>query len=208
MNYYGKFSIFSFSLLLSGVIYSGAFAEDSEPVDTNYSGAFINGGINFGQVYSAGDSYPGIGVLFTFEPGYTSAQNPWNRLETSLEFGMGQITYKRKGNDAMVELPINLSALAKFGYGYSIGNHSFGVLRAGAGPIFAGYKEKLEGVPAKTKTLTGFGALLGIDAVVPMSDELDFIGGFYIKYMTFSGSNIDSFQLNVPMFNTGIRYQF
>ena len=191
----------------------------AEPVDKNTSGLFLDANLEFGQALAVGGSTPKSAWFLSAGPGYGIAKGTWSRLEVSLSLGSGYLAFKRTGGQKeSVEMPIDLFALARLGYGYSLGSHVFAVWRIGFGPAMGKYKQKISGFSfTSPDTTTGFMGTAGMDIVMPAGDLLDFIGGIQFRYMSFAVDDfqvggetveVDAFQANVPTFNVGLRVKF
>ena len=198
-------SLFSFAALLLSPWALGDGAPS--PYDQNHSGAFAAGTLSFGQSRAAGGSSPGTSWLAGGELGYIAAQESWNRLEMGAEFGVGAASFKPNGADSTVDLDIDFYVLAKFGYAYAIADNVFGVLRVGAGPVAATYPAASIAGSDSSESLTGFMGLIGYDVVVPASEKLEFVAGVETRMASFSGDDVDSFQLNTPGLNLAVRFK-
>ena len=100
--------------------------ESSNP--TNDSGAFIGGGLTFGQARTTEKGVsPGVAMLFSFEPGYQVNRGSWNRLEFSGQLFAGKAEFGKS------DVNIGLGLLAKIGYGYSMGDKLMAMFKFGAG---------------------------------------------------------------------------
>lgn len=175
------------------------------PEDRNKSGAYVGGNLSFGQSRAVGESNPGVGYFASGELGYIAARQEWNRMETSLELGTGAGSFKNKKQDVQVTLPISFFALVKFGYGYTVSDHVFGLLKVGAGPAAATYPKKATLDKTSDENLTGFMGLLGYDVAFAAGEASEIVSGFEVRFLSFSGDNIDSFQMNVPSIKLGVR---
>lgn len=183
----------------------GGYAASSA-YPSNKSGAFFGGTLTFGQSRAVGESSPGVGWFSGIEAGYVAARNEWNRLETGLELGTGFANFKQKDGGPQISLPITFYTLAKFGYAYSIGEKTFGVLRLGAGPATAKYPAKGL-VSGSAESLTGFKGLVAYDFVFPAGEGLELVAGFNVRFFSFTGDEVDGFQMNVPALNVAARYR-
>lgn len=201
------------SLLATSLMVGRAQAEPAEPVDKNTSGATMGVNMAFGQSIAAGGHGPGIAWLMSVEPGYGAARDAWNRIEPSLELGTGGMEFKLNdstGQTGTSKVPLKFFALAKVGYGYSVGRNSFAIWRFGAGPAMLDYSQTVNGIKLKaTDSLTGFMARLGMDFTSPITDSFDVNFGFHFNYLTFTVDALNrSFQVNTPLMQFGGRMRF
>lgn len=184
----------------------------------NNQALFIGGNLGFGQSYATGGSSPDVAYKLTAEPGFIFRRDSWGRIEASLELGFGQAGYTRKGGaEESVDVALGLIALAKFGYGTSVGSNSFLVYRFGLGPMAM----KLDGkTAAGTKVTTdgstwGVATMVGIDYVTAMNAALDFVGGLSLTHAQFNVGSLkvngikvqgnESVNLNIPALQLGLR---
>lgn len=198
------------SLFLSSAV---GFAQSSDPVDKNSSGAFAGAQLLFGQARKVGESSPGPAYLLLADLGYGMKRDTWNRIEMGVELGSGKASFKDKNYDIDVDLDLDLSMMLKAGYGYSLGDHAFGIFRAGLGIVQASYEgDAANNVTIDGGTASGVAAMLGWDAVIPASDSVDFLFGasFRIINLNFDDGPNDTgeFQLNIPAVNAGMRARF
>lgn len=175
------------------------------PYDSNFSGAFVGAAFSFGQSRATNGSNPGASSLYGLELGYIAAKQSWNRIEASLEVGSGMANFKDTDSDTNVDLAINYYVLPKFGYAYAIGDKVFGVVRAGAGMSVATYPAKAIATSTSSETLNGFTFLLGYDVVFPVDEVIELSAGLEIRTTSFTGDDVESFQLNVPAMHVGAR---
>jgi len=206
-------------LFLTAVSLSGgALAEPSEPVDKNTSGPTLGVNMAFGQATASGGKGPGIIWFMGVEPGYGAARDTWNRVEPSFEIGAGYAEFKVKDDEftGTSKAPIKLFALAKVGYGYSVGQHSFAIWRLGVGPALMDFKQSVNGVNRKASdTVSGFMARAGMDFMMPVAEGFDFLMGGHYNYLTFSVDELEggypldrSFQVNGLLLQISGRLRF
>ncbi len=174
------------------------------PHDQNHSGGFAGPSLTFGQSRSTGAKNPGVAWFLGVEGGYVAAHQEWNRMEMSLELGTGQATFTDQ-NEKHVNLPIPVFALAKFGYGYTIGANTLGVIRVGVGPATGTYPGSAIESGGGSESILGFMGLLGYDVVLPVSKSFEMVAGIEDRMVSYSGDRIKSFQLNIPELNVGFR---
>ncbi len=167
----------------------------AEPVDKNQSGPYFGGAAQFGQSFQAGSGNPGAAFSLGAEAGFVLKRDTWNRLEIGGEFSTATLNYEAEGGYD-VSIAAFPQVLAKFGYGYSLGEHVFSVFRVGAGMGIGKYE-----INSRTTDATALIGMLGWDAVVPVGDYFDFVVGANYRIHKFTvddleGRNVDSFQLN------------
>jgi hypothetical protein len=186
----------------------------------NDSGVFIGAGLGFGQARTteAGAS-PGLGYLLSFEPGYQFHTGSWSRLEFSGQIFTGRLGLRVDEDlGGKLTLPINFGALVKAGYGFSLGDKVFGVLRAGVGPVQSDWKGDIGGATYESSSaLNGVAAMVGYSIVAPMTHSLDLTGGITWMHMQFdlgkvkSGSSTVSLDrpliVNIPQAELGLRFR-
>lgn len=211
-------------VVISWSLGTAAFAElDPELAaanNKNESGFYLGGGVLLGQAYKSGGSSPGVAALVLIEPGWTARRDSWNRLETSLEFGFGQLTFRKDGDgNPKVTMPLNGVVLAKLGYGWSLGDSLFNLIKIGVGPAIADYEAKADGSTVKSDgSLTGLVAMASYDLVVPMGSGFDITGGVRFTHMAFDLDDVkvdgqkasagESVNLNIPAMTVGLRLTF
>lgn len=191
--------------LLASIQFEARADGAPEPYDKNHSGVLVGGGAVFGHSRATGGAKEsGTGWLVNAKGGYIAADQSWNRVEFAFEGGHGMATFKDK-NKAKVDLALDFVGLATFGYGYSIGNQIFGVMRGGLGPVFASYSTKGLNGSQDSESTTGWAALLGYDVVFAGHDTVGFVAGLDYRIMSLSGDHFDSFQLHLMGVNVGVR---
>lgn len=206
-------------LLLAALSMGGsAQAEPSEPVDKNTSGPTLGVNMAFGQATASGGKGPGIIWFMGVEPGYGASRDTWNRVEPSFEIGTGYTEFRLKDANATgnSKAPIKLFALAKVGYGYSVGQHSFAIMRLGVGPALMDFRQSIAGVSRKASdSVTGFMARAGMDFMMPVAEGFDFLMGGHYNYLTFSVDELEggypldrSFQVNGLLLQISGRLRF
>jgi len=197
-------------LAVSSVAYADLDPELAEVGTKNDGGFYVGTGVKFGQSYATGGSNPGLAYLLSIEPGYVAARDSWGRVEASLELSTGKYNFTRKDDlKTKVDMPIGFMALAKIGYGMSLGHDTFGVIRLGAGPVGAKYKATYDGIDETTsETITGIAGQLRYDLIVGLSGLLDVVGGFEITHVAMETDDNEPLNLNVPMFDLGVRFKF
>lgn len=184
----------------------------------NDSGLFLGAGLGLGQARTTEDKVtPGLALLGSFEPGYQFNTGSWSRMEVSAQILAGTMSFRNPSNaGGKSTLNVATGLLAKFGYGYSIGNKLFGLLRLGGGPLLAKYEGRVDGTKITSDgTLSGLGILIGWDAVMPMTSALDGVIGLDWLHAEFDVNDVKangakyvydhSLVLNVPQIYLGLR---
>ncbi len=184
--------------LLASFSLAGHVFGQSEPVDKNTGGPYVGGLFAIGQSTSSDSSSPGPAWLLGVDVGLGVKRDAWNRVEFGLELDKGSLSYELKDQKVDVDLDLDMMALLKVGYGYSLGDHVFGVFRAGIGVAQLGYKGASD---------TGVAYLVGWDAVFPASERLDMSVGFNLRSVQAKFSELadSSSQINVPTLSLGAR---
>jgi hypothetical protein len=77
----------------------------------------------------------------------------------------------------------------------------------GAGSAFAKYSPDSDS-DIDPATLSGFLGRLGFQVLAPVTENLDMFAAAQLNYMTFSGSDIKAFQINMPALSVGGRFLF
>jgi hypothetical protein len=195
-----------------------AFAQSDDPVDRNIGGGYAGLALNLGQAHGVGADGNGTSYLMGADIGYVLPRDTWNRIEFGLELSTGKAEYdlKLSNQDADVDINFGLVALAKVGYGYSLGGHAFGMLRLGFG-IANGDADvsspalKAAGLSADQGDFDGTVAMIGYDAVFPATSNLDFLVGINYRIYTldFDDAATDgNAQVNVTSVNAAARFRF
>lgn len=185
----------------------------------NNNALFLNAGLGFGQARSTEpDSSAGLTFLGNFEVGYQMNRGDWNRFKASLQLFSGQASFRNPSYlSGKTDIPIKLGVLARLGYGYSIGNKFYGLLKVGVGPVLADFEGNPEGVKIKSEgTMSGLATQIGWLAVMPMAASLDLTGGVTWTHMQFDvgkvkidGGAAQDFDrnvlINIPQVELGLR---
>ncbi|NRA65027.1 MAG: outer membrane beta-barrel protein [Pseudobacteriovorax sp.] len=182
------------TIIAATMVSATAFSQ-VEPVDKNKKGVYAGGSLRFGQSFQAGTGSSGATFGAAGEFGVILPRDSWNRIEIGGEFGTTSLGFKDESGEKVTvdALPV---ALVKFGYGYSLGNHAFGMFRLGAG---LGVGELEQG--DFTTDATALVGLIGWDAVFPATDHLDFTVGVDYRMHDVSldsanGVDFDNIQVN------------
>lgn len=216
--------LLAFSLHVPAALAANDLAdpEDEQPLktqDRSKSQVFVGAVGSFGQSsVDYDDASSGVSFRVGGEAGLIKPTGSWSRLALSGEAFMGNGTFSAPGVKGQIQ--IGLGALAKFGYGYSLGNNIFGFWTLGLGPALTkvSAKQSVTGATIKSKgTSIGFMGQLGFLAVIPMTDSLDVTGGVdYTKIGVDSGDmDIDGTTVSGDRYNTtlleaqvGLRLRF
>ncbi len=187
-----------------------AQAQSTDPVDKNVGGGFVGGQAVLGQARKVGDSSPAAAYLIGADLGYVMKRDSWNRLELGLELSTGQASYKDKDFDIDVDIDLKLVTMLKAGYGYSLGDHAFGIFRVGVGIAQAQFDGKAtHGLKIDGGSSSGVATMVAWDVVTPASDSLDFNFGVSFRMLNFNFKDLPgdtgSFQLNIPAIYAGAR---
>ena len=119
-------------ILLSTLLSSTSFSQ-IEPVDKNDAGLYIGGSVRGGQAYRpGGDGSAGGAFGGGAEFGYVMPRDTWDRVEVGVELSLAEYNFDIEDSRA-VKINNSPQVLVKFGYGYSLGAHTFGIFRVGAG---------------------------------------------------------------------------
>ena len=173
----------------------------AEPVDMNFGGPFLSGGLLVGQSdVAGGDVTPGQSFGLGGELGFVAKRDTWNRLEFGLDLASTALSFKSKSGPS-VETDLNMKqALLKVGYGYSLGQNVFALVRGGAGLAFGDYEVSDSGSSVSSDA-SAVVSMLGADIVYPVSEHMEFVLGAQMRILNTSvddiaGQSVDSFQVN------------
>lgn len=191
-------------LSLSLGLAAPAFSQ-RDPVDRNYSGALLGGGLYFGQAMPVGEGSSGMAWFAYMEAGFGRAADTWNRFEGSLELATGSVKFSPEVNGVKVKntYDVTMQIMAKGGYGYSLGSHVFSMFRLGAGTAFG--EIEADGF-AGSVDANSFVGQLGWDVIVPMADRMYLDGGLNWRFMTVNPDKGKDFQVNIPLVKIGMRF--
>lgn len=151
--------------------------EEANPA--NDSGVFLGAGVGFGQARTTEEgNSPGTAYFLKLEPGYQVRRGTWSRLEVSAELYSGQLSFRTKEDQlGKITAPVTMGLMLHFGYGYSLGQKAFGLLRLGVGTTMAKIKADVGGEKYESDSLSGVSGQIGWLMVAPMTDSLDVTGG-------------------------------
>ena len=186
---------------------------------SNDSGVFIGAGASLGQGRTTEGSSAGVAFLGHVEPGYQVSTGSWSRLEFGLDLFSGAVNYRLPDDRPVggkVSYPGLYGVLAKAGYGYSLGENLFGVLKFGVGPVSAGLNIVTAAAgTAKADNVSGLAWQLGWEAVAPMGRSFDFTFGISWMQMQFDVGKLQengvsfnfnrSMIVNIPAIDLGLR---
>lgn len=191
--------------------------QDNVSNPKNKSGMFIGGGLGFGQARSTEEgASPGLGYLLKVEPGFQMGRGTWGRMEISGELMAGNLAFRTDdSNLGEVKVPVGFGLLAKFGYGYSLGDKMFGVAKVGVGPVLGKVKMDVGSSAYESGAISGLAAQLGWLMIIPMSDSFDATGGISWTHMQFSVDEVKgggttyevdrTLLVNMPSVDVGVR---
>lgn len=181
-----------------------AFAQ-RDPVDRNYSGALLGGGLYFGQGVPVGEGSSGMAWFTYLDVGFGNASDTWNRFEGALELSTGTVKFSPEFNGVKTKYTydVKMQVLAKGSYGYSLGSHVFSMFSVGAGAAFGDVEAKDFNTSVDASSFVG---QLGWGVVVPMADNLFLDGGLNWRFMTVNPDKGNDFQVNLPLIKMGMRF--
>lgn len=191
-----------------------AYAQSVDPVDRNNGGPFAGLGLSLGQAHGVGADSNGLGYLLSADVGYVMKRDTWNRIEFGLELSTGKAEFgsETNGIDVDYAVDIKFAAMLKAGYGYSLGDHAFGIFRGGFGIVNADAKAKGGGASFDFGSSSGTVALLGYDVVFPASETLDFLVGANYRIINLNFDDIQGqsgdVQINIPAISGAARLRF
>lgn len=171
---------------------------------------------DFGPVYDAEPtSSSGMGFGFGVEPGYVIQSESWSRLEIGAEIGYHSFSWKSGKNTDSTLSPF--SVVPRVGFGHSLGDNLFGVVRFGFGFATGQVSSKSSGVSSKTDSKMGF-VLSGAYDVTYGAEKTQFFGGLgatHYKYAfsesTTNGTTLskdNNLNLNHVNLHAGVRMKF
>lgn len=169
-------------ITLSAVFSSSISMGQSDPVDRNFPGVFLGANLGLGQARENSADGSGIHYSSMLELGYVAKRDTWGRIEFSLGLELSESDLRDlgvRGQD--VKVAFGPAVIAKLGYGYSLGSHTFGVWRIGVGLGSASYDGKVstKRYSADDEVLL---AQVGWDAVFLMSRNVSLTAGLYFRH--------------------------
>jgi hypothetical protein len=188
-------------------------------VDNSKGGLFLGIHGNFGPVYDAEPtSSSGMGFGIAVEPGYAIQSSSWNRMELGVLVGYNSFAWK--GGEGVNSTMTPLIFIPRFGYGFSLGDNLFGMLRVGfgiaTGQVANKYSNDIDKEyfgSGKTDSKTGF-VFSGDYDVVYGQDKVQFVGGLGVTHYQYAFSkvgprNVDAkLNLNYVNVHGGARFAF
>ena len=151
----------------------------------NRPSVVVGAGVGFGQSQGAGGLRSGISSQGWVQFGFMAPRGSWNRVEGNLWLAKGSLSFKSE-NDRTHEVDGELIGLARFGYGYSLGDFVFGVLKVGVGPFWANYLRREQDLVLKTsESFIGLVGMLGWEAQFPLGENFELLGGFELQHYQF-----------------------
>ena len=192
--------------------------ETPNSAPNNQSGPFVGATFSLGQGRTTeGSGNPGIATFFKIEPGYQIGTSSWNRIEVSGELLQGTIGFRQATGtlSGKHRLDVNVGFLAKFGYGYSLGNRMYALAKVGAGALTGKLKATANDLTVESDSISGTALSLGWTMVLPIGEKIDFNGGFTWLHSQFDVGSLKagpavydygrSLVVNVPSLDLGIR---
>jgi hypothetical protein len=145
----------------------------------------VGGGVGFGQSQGAGGLSSGISSQGWVQFGFMAPRGSWNRVEGNLWLAKGSLSFKSE-NEQTHEVDGELIGMARFGYGYSLGNLVYGVLKVGVGPFWANYIRKEQDITLKTsESFVGLVGMFGWEAQFPFGENFELLGGVELQHYQF-----------------------
>jgi hypothetical protein len=171
---------------------------------------------DFGPVYDAEPtSSSGMGFGFGLEPGFIIQSETWTRLEVGAEIAYHSFSWKSSKSVDSTIAPV--SFVPHLGFGHSLGNNLFGIVRFGFGMATGQVKSKSSGVSSSTDSKMGF-VLSGAYDVTYGADTTQFFGGLGATHYKYSFSEVTSqgqttsvdepLNLNHVNLHAGLRIKF
>jgi hypothetical protein len=167
---------------------------------------------DFGPVYDAEPtSSSGMGFGLGVEPGYMIQSETWSRLELGVQLAYHSFAWKSgTGTDATMT---PFSVVPRVGFGHSLGNNLFGIVRIGFG--FATGQVSAKNTLGTFKTDSKMGFVLSGDYDVTYGDAAtQFYGGigathYKYSFSKFGDTAVDStLNMNHVNLHGGVRFKF
>lgn len=185
-------------------------------VANTYGGFTLGVAGSFGPVFDADpDSSSGMGFGLGIEPGYVIQSESWTRLEFGAEIAYHSFTWKSDKGVTATMAPF--SVVPRVGFGHTLGNNLFGIMRFGFGFSNGQVEAKSQGITSETDSKMGFVASGAYD-VTYGAGTAQFYGGIgatHYKYsfseVTVAGKTLDTdYDLNLNHVNlhAGMRLKF
>lgn len=174
---------------------------------------YLGGGLGFGQSRSTGSGDAVTSYDLSLGLGYVKPLGTWSLAQAGVDIFTGSIGH------GSADMNISLGALAKIGYGYSLGTEMFGSFLFGAGVAQASYlEEDTNGQVFKGPSNNMGSVVMGAyELLMQAGDSMFITGGFYMTQYTFSVSDLTldtggptnrvnkTVQLNSPEVKIGFR---
>jgi hypothetical protein len=159
----------------------------------NTHGGFTLGLVgDFGPVYDAEpSSSSGMGFGLGVTPGYVIQSETWSRLELGAEIGYHSFNWKNGTTSTASMSP--LSVVPQVGFGHSLGDSLFGIVRLGFGFATGSVASKVAATTltaastSKTDSKMGFIFSAAYDVTYPTSSP-QFFGGLGVTHYKYSFS--------------------
>lgn len=184
----------------------------------NDSGVFLGAGLSFGQARTTEEgASPGTAYFLHLEPGYQVRRGSFGRLEFSGDLLFGQGSFRQGNGGGTASMNVGFGLLLKAGFGYSLGDKAYGLVKIGAGPAIGKVTAHPDGAgKVESDTISGLAAYLGWTMVMPLSEALDATGGiswthFQMPVDKLKGSGGAEYAfdqtviVNVPALELGLR---
>lgn len=138
--------------------------------------------LGIGQSQSAGQSGARSAYLLNPKLGYNKVLSTWSLLDVDFSLLGGEFGYSR------ADVRANYGAMLRVGYGYSLGNHLFGVWKVGVGLFNADYTWRDNGYKAKGH----MGTLLqgAFEVLFPLSSGAAVTGGVQWNHFLLSINDV------------------
>jgi hypothetical protein len=171
---------------------------------------------DFGPVYDAEPtSSSGMGFGAGIEPGFIIQSETWTRLEIGAEISYHSLSWKSGKSTESTLAP--MSFVPHVGFGSSLGDNLFGIMRFGFGMATGQVKSKTSGVASESDSKMGF-VLSGAYDVTYGGETTQFFGGIGATHYKYSFSEVTSegksvsvdapLNLNHVNLHAGLRLKF
>ncbi|MCX6124351.1 MAG: hypothetical protein NTV34_06320 [Proteobacteria bacterium] len=161
---------------------------------SNEKGGFFLG-VNgmFGPVYDAEPkSTSGMGFGAGVEPGFVIQGDSWSRIEIGVQVAYNSFAWKVKSDDGAANATMApMTILPRIGWGSSLGNNIYGVVKLGFGFGMAKLDLKDGGDTSSTPSTSGF-LLSGDYDVTYGAGKMQFTGGIGAVHHKYAWASIKS----------------
>jgi hypothetical protein len=155
----------------------------------NRGGFFLGVNGAFGPVYDAEPtSTSGMGFGFGVEPGFVIQSDSWSRIEIGLQVAYNSFSWKDDGATVSMK---PLSFLPRVGWGTSLGNNLFGVMKLGFGLSNGQLEAKQDSYTVKSNSASGMLISADYDVVYGVG-AMQFTGGLGVIHHKYSWSSATS----------------